>query len=231
MPTPRICSVEGCGNRHEAKGFCRLHYKEWRRAAAPRCSVDGCDRVHDARGFCITHYGRWKKYGDPLIGSTAKGAPMAFIRDVLLNTTSNACIAWPFGTRDDGRGIFHHNGWHGSASRAVCAIAHGPPPTPEHHAAHSCGKGHLGCVNPRHIRWATPKENMADQLIHGTRQDYKNMARGERVSTAKLTEDDVRQIRALKGIKKRIELARMFGIDPTQVWNIQTGRHWRHIKP
>jgi hypothetical protein len=30
------------------------------------CSISGCDDLHEARGWCAKHYLRWKKYGDPL---------------------------------------------------------------------------------------------------------------------------------------------------------------------
>ena len=27
----RVCTWEGCNKKHEAKGFCRYHYRQWRR--------------------------------------------------------------------------------------------------------------------------------------------------------------------------------------------------------
>jgi len=30
------------------------------------CSIDGCDRQHDARGWCQVHYNNWRSRGDPL---------------------------------------------------------------------------------------------------------------------------------------------------------------------
>jgi len=32
------------------------------------CQIDDCDRPHVARGWCKNHWRRWKKYGDPLLG-------------------------------------------------------------------------------------------------------------------------------------------------------------------
>lgn len=32
------------------------------------CSVEGCDDPHTARGFCKRHYRRWRRHGDPLGG-------------------------------------------------------------------------------------------------------------------------------------------------------------------
>jgi G:T-mismatch repair DNA endonuclease (very short patch repair protein) len=36
----KICSVDGCSNRHQAKGFCDKHYKKWRRHANPLAIAD-----------------------------------------------------------------------------------------------------------------------------------------------------------------------------------------------
>jgi len=29
------------------------------------CTVEGCGRKHTAKGYCMTHYSRWLKYGEP----------------------------------------------------------------------------------------------------------------------------------------------------------------------
>ena len=49
-------------------------------------------------------------------------------------------------------------------SRLVCEEVYGPPPTPDHQAAHNTPNGCVGglCVNGDHLRWATRKENYAD---------------------------------------------------------------------
>lgn len=50
--------------------------------------------------------------------------------------------------------------------RLVARTFHGEPPTPAHHAAHNDGTS----SNNRegNIRWATPAENQADRILHGT---------------------------------------------------------------
>ena len=51
-----------------------------------------------------------------------------------------------------------------SVARLICEETYGPPPSSKYHAAHNTPNGCLGfiCVNPAHIRWATPKENQQD---------------------------------------------------------------------
>lgn len=53
-----------------------------------------------------------------------------------------------------------------NASRAMCILAHGTPPFSGAMAIHSCGNGHLSCVNPAHLRWGTAKDNSNDAWLH-----------------------------------------------------------------
>jgi hypothetical protein len=90
-------------------------------------------------------------------------------------------------------------------------------------AAHSCGNGHLGCVNPRHLRWATAKENAHDELLHG-RKVY-----GEASPKAKVTSELVLAVRALKGKKSGQAVADLFGIPRSSVYGLWAGQTWKHL--
>lgn len=65
----RQCSVSDCTERHQAKGYCNVHYFRVRRGGdlnakyikpqtARLCSIDGCDRPHNSKGLCRPHYAR-----------------------------------------------------------------------------------------------------------------------------------------------------------------------------
>jgi hypothetical protein len=73
----------------------------------------------------------------------------------------------------------------------MCELVHGPSPSKKHQAAHNCGNGHLGCVNPSHLCWKTPRENSLDMWKHGT------MPSCERAPAAKITQAIADEIRAL----------------------------------
>jgi hypothetical protein len=188
-------------------------------AEVKSCSVEICNNPAFARGYCGAHYQRMRRHGDPLAGGTWSGDPMWFIHEVALHHTGDECLTWPFST-NNGYGQIRIDGTMVLATRYVCELVNGPPPTPEHHAAHSCGKGHESCISPIHLDWKTPAENKADELLHGTRN------RGERNGQAKITEPEAREILALQGKETRRYLSERFGVSPRTILQIHKGERW-----
>ena len=188
------------------------------------CSIEGCGKNARSLGLCQGHHLRQWRYGDPLAGGTAWGAALSFYRDTVLEVDTDECVTWPFATTH-GHAVMRLNGKLRRVCRVVCEEKHGTPPTPLHEAAHSCGKGHEGCVNPRHLRWATKTENMADQYVHGVR------AMGERHGRAKLTEQDVRAIRGLAGVMSQSKIAAKYGVSRESVRAIHHRKSWGWLDP
>jgi HNH endonuclease len=264
MAETRICSIEGCGKNHRAKGLCRHHYRKLIKHGDPlyiigekKCSVDGCEGKRFCQGWCIKHYSKWRKYGDPLYcrtyeerecsidGCVKKHFGKGFCRahyskfltygdplygrrygdlrrfiDAAIEYTGDECFTRDSSGRES-RGITQLEGVVIIPYRVVCEAVHGASPTPLHEVAHSCGRGHIGCCTPRHLRWATKKENMADKLIHGTH------SRGERSVLAKLTEDQVKSIKCLIASGKgNCVLGRMFNVHPATIGSIRSGKTW-----
>lgn len=190
------------------------------------CKIEACGKAAiNSRGWCSGHYQRWQRHGDPLGGSTPRGdsagSPARYLREVAILYDGDECLLWPFTTNGAGNAQIRHRGRNKLVSRIVCEEEHGPPPTPKHEAAHSCGKGHEACVTKRHLEWKTPKQNNADKLIHGTHN------RGDRCPVAKLTEADVREIRRLlAGGTVQREIATRFGVDQSNISQINRGHSW-----
>ncbi len=179
------------------------------------CKVDGCDKpISDRRDMCGSHYGRWKRHGDPLAGRVLEGEPDRYFRDVVLAYVGDDCLIWPYSRGARGYGRLYQKGSMCLVSRLVCAETEGPAPTPEHEAAHSCGKGHLGCVSPKHVRWATSAENKADKILHGTHMF------GENHPSAIIPDVIVAEVMALKGKMTQQAIADKFGISRQHVGNL-----------
>ena len=229
----QVCSEEGCNRPALAKGLCNPHYLRKMRhgdprkggAARPRrrkqetCSFPGCERGHFAKGWCPSHYRNWKRHGTP--EARPKGyEARKYLEEVVLPFSEDSCLIWPHSRRKNGYGVTSYEGRSWQTHRLVCFLAYGPPPSPSHHAAHTCGKGAEGCVNPRHLYWATPRENWEDSVRHGT------AARGRRNGQSKLTPDQVREIRQQKGAVSQAALARRFGVSPGCIRGVVRGHNW-----
>lgn len=165
-------------SRDGRRATCKSCRSRFTPCSIPECECNAHSSAKGSKGYCRTHYDRMFKYGDPLGKSTPRGAPKRFIEDVVLKYNGDDCVTWPYANNTRGYGLIMVGGTLKLASRVICEIVNGPPPTPEHHAAHSCGKGHLLCVAKRHLSWKTPIENMADKVVHGT-----NNRRGKHIST------------------------------------------------
>lgn len=81
------------------------------------------------------------------------------------------------------------------------------------------------CVNPNHLFLGTAQENSQDSINKG------RMIKGERVNTAKLTENDVRKIRKLfnEGYTK-YRLGKMFNMSRTNIRRIIERIYWTHVE-
>lgn len=123
------------------------------------------------------------------------------------------CVIWPFCRAQNGYPQIGKAKL--TVTRIMCERRHGPPPTPEHQAAHSRNNGHNGCVNQWHLDWKTPAENQLDRGDKGTRR------------RTKLTPEQVDEIRAMKGRERTVETAERFNVTEANIRQIQSGKTWK----
>lgn len=151
------------------------------------------------------------------IYNKGKGRGIAFLRP-LIGHVGDSCITWPM-SRCRGYGIVGFNGENFRAHRLMCELSHGPAPAPDYEAAHSCGRGHHGCVNPKHLSWKTRSGNQQDRRLHNTQ----GILAPKRF---KLTEADVANIRAREGIETVTDLASRYRVTRSTIRQIHLRKTW-----
>lgn len=226
---PRVtaCTISECGKKVVANGYCERHYRRIkaygqpdlppRVSRRPKCAVDGCEKTSHGLGLCRSHYSKQRQRQREI--STARhGEGLAFL-DKILTESADECINWPFG-KSRGYGVTYLGQKSVFAHRYVCEKANGEPPFPEAQAAHSCGN--RACVNWRHVRWATARENTLDKNIHGT------MARGEKIAMSKLKQSEVVEI--LTSPERNSVMAKKFGVNINTIRRIRNREIWAHVE-
>lgn len=226
------CSVEGCLEKAKCRTYCKGHYNRWyskgdpggalnkRVKYGPICRVDSCANPTQSLGYCTTHYYRFKRNGHPCAGPrSVRGEKLRWIR-AHSSYSGEQCLTFPFPLGRDGYGSVRYAGASHRAAHVMLRLAAGDPPSPIHQCAHSCGNGHKGCVNPRHLRWATPAENTEDRRQHG------NILIGSLHGGSKLLEHEVVEIRLQKGQRKAKDIALQYGVSPATISDIWTRRTW-----
>lgn len=151
--------------------------------------------------------------------SRGKGKGLQFLEEAI-SSDSQDCIIWPFYKMKNGYGqVGTHDGM-SLAHRYVCTRFHGNPPKENSQARHLCGN--RACVNPKHIRWGSPKQNEDDKRNHGTW--YK------RISNGKWSESVVKSMREEydMGVAPKI-ISKKYNVPWSTVMKIVRRETWKHL--
>lgn len=132
------------------------------------------------------------------------------------------CLLWQSAIDQKGYGRVQHARYSTAAHRAVYEVFVGPIPDGMH-VLHSCDV--RACVNPFHLRCGTHADNMADKVARA-RQSRQH---GETHGMAKLSDEQVREIRARRGVETGVALAQRFGVSRAMITLIQRRQNWRHL--
>ena len=134
------------------------------------------------------------------------------------------CWEWRASLTKTGYGQFAVRPRVWKAHRWIFEQLNGPVPSTVF-ICHTCDN--RICVNPWHLFAGTPKDNMQDCSRKGR---VRGFTRGEANPDAKLTENEVRAVRALyAAAHEPTPIGRLFGIAKTTVMAICARRKWRHV--
>lgn len=134
----------------------------------------------------------------------------------------NECWEWQAGRQKFGYGTIWHNGSSMLAHRFSYEYFVGPIPEGLL-ILHSCDNP--PCVNPAHLHPGTYQTN-SDECFERGRG---NRAKGEKQSKAKLTAEDVIQIRTTHAKDPIAVVASKFGVSDVLISYIRLRRIWKHI--
>lgn len=133
------------------------------------------------------------------------------------------CWPWLGSLKGCGHGSWAYLGYRNGtkiASREVFKLFKGNPE--DLYVCHSCGNAQ--CCNPDHLYLGTAKENQIDRIKHNTSN------RGSKCGTAKLNEEQVRDIKKLIDKKiKLINIAAKYNVSESTIKAIKQKRNWAHI--
>lgn len=136
----------------------------------------------------------------------------AYIEERSTPVTESGCWLWEQSCHRQGYGQGFADGRQGYAHRIAYEAFVGPIPKGMH-VCHKCDVP--GCVNPIHLFLGTVNDNMRD--------------RGEKGRTSsKLTEDDVRAIRA--DTRTQREIAKDYGVCQQEISRIKARLRWNHVE-
>lgn len=236
-----LCSIDDCRNSAFSRGICKKHYQQhWKAGSvshfkmsrviysdADKCAIEGCERRPYGHGKCEPHYkNKGRDPHAPIRKQADRGALLKWLQECVPTATAEDCLIWPF-----------HCDAAGYAGKVQCGsrrmFAHqwalewrvGLRPGKNYQTLHGCGNGHLGCVNPHHLRWGTQSENSADMIAHG------RSTRGEKNPASKLTNLQVVEIKRLLS-KQRMSsyrIAERYGVSERAVDSIKSGECWNWI--
>jgi hypothetical protein len=149
-------------------------------------------------------------------------------QELLKNTETldNGCIVWTKSRSKGGYGQKAVNGKKQYTHRLSAEIHYGPGASGQE-VMHLCDNP--PCLNPKHLKWGTRKQNVADMLAKGRHRT--NPKKGEDHSQSKLAKEDVLEIRILAGRGFVLtDLAKMYGITAAEAHLIVQRKRWREVK-
>lgn len=133
---------------------------------------------------------------------------------------NSGCRLWTAAVKENGYGVLNVDGQTEYAHRLSWKQEHGPIPDGMH-VCHHCDV--RSCIEPRHLFLGTQPENVADMVAKERHQ------RGEHHYHRLLSEDAVREIRALPGT--HVEIAQRFGVAFQTIAKVRSGKSWKHVQP
>lgn len=183
----RNCTIPDCGKRHEARGFCPMHYRRFKLygdplATAPRklptsCTVDECGQPYYGGGLCEPHYARRRRHGGLHDKRAERTDPRArFLAKINPNGPTPAhrpelgpCALWTGPPNGAGYGSFSTEPGRPIGAHVAAVIFDGREVPGDMEVDHLCRT--RMCVRASHLEVVTHEENIQRALAFRERPE------------------------------------------------------------
>ena len=195
----------------------RTHMVERKSRICPQCGKEFYRKGNDKwTTFCSRVCGR--------LGSSG-GWQARFQRYVDSSGGPNVCWPWTRTIDSGGYGVASRNSKTDKAHRVAWEIANRESVPSNLKVLHTCDNRH--CCNPKHLFIGTQQDNMDDMVNKGRSADK----RGTNNGRAKLTEDDIREIRSLfeQGHLSQQKIESLFNVSQMTVSYIIRRKLWPEV--
>lgn len=204
---------------------------------AKQCEAEGCDKEVYSNGgrwnarpfalsarYCRRHL-RWlEQYGTLEPPKMAQGSLEFRFWKHVQKREDDECWEWEADTSRAGYGSL----WNSESNKNISAHRfsyelHNGSIEAGRHVLHTCDNKR--CVNPKHLRLGSCKQNVKEAFERGLRKPIPSLS-GENNPKSKLTLEQVRFIKQHPELR-HTELAKMFGLSPNCIRGVRTGRTWK----
>lgn len=134
--------------------------------------------------------------------------------------SEEGCLLWSGSLYNKRYGRLWFEGKDRLAHRVAWELNYGPIPKGVY-VCHTCDV--LNCVEPTHLFLGTPQDNMTDKV--GKNRQWR--PKGEKHPSARLTENDIRTIRADE--RSKTSIAKEYGVSRSLVSLIKSHKRWAHV--
>lgn len=141
----------------------------------------------------------------------------------------SGCWEWTARRSAQGYAVVSLHGREVTIHRVACFFKNGPPPRGKGCACHTCDN--RGCINPDHLYWGSRRDNAIDFVKRDGKsldrlRDLGRRQRGENHPRARLTQDQVDEIRAMLPSFNNKQIAKAFGVSSCTIRLIRIGKTW-----